>query len=330
MALKIQEWNPELGNYEVFHHYGTPDGQLMDGKDPSIGTGIQNNLNIPIGGGENVYYIPGSSAETRDNNFWTMGGATGGMDSIQQLIAQQAARATQGYGYPTPTVTQQSADPIRDIIEQRQGMYPAPPQQDAIGQMIEQRQDMYPVQQQLQQQQQANNFGGFSLDGTRNWLSNVWNSIRGPRDVPGVANNMATNTPGVAQVNTPTTTTTGGLNSLDPMTAAAQGIAAKNGMKINPETGQWDPMGWQDLSLNQKLNTGLSAAQDIWGLYSGFKGLGMAKKQMEQQQRQWDKTYQANAKAQNADSWLRSMNLNNGNAQAAQRAYNKDKLDERG
>lgn len=327
MALKIQEWNPEIGNYEVFHHYGTPDGKLMDGKDPSIGTGIQNNLNIPIGGGENVYYIPGSSAETRDNNFWTLGGATGGMDSIQQLIAQQAARATQGYGYPTPTVTQQSADPIRDLIEQRQGMYPAAPQQDAIGQMIEARQGMYPVQ------QQTNNSNGFSLNGTRNWLSNVWNSIKGPRDVAGVANNMATNTPGVAQVSTPTTastTTTGGLNSLDPMTAAAQGIAARNGMKINPQTGQWDPMGWQDLSFNQKLNTGLSAAQDIWGLYSGFKGLGMAKKQMEQQQRQWDKTYQANAKAQNADSWLRSMNLNNGNAQAAQRSYEKDRLNEKG
>lgn len=327
MALKIQEWNPELGNYEVFHQYGTPDGQLIDGKDPSIGTGIQNNLNIPIGGGENVYYIPGSSAETRDNNFWTLGGATGGMDSIQQLLAQQAAMATQGYNPAVPTVTGQSTDPLRDLIEQRQGMYQPSPQQDAIGQMIEARQGMYPAQ------QQTNNSTGFSLDGTRNWLSNVWNSIRGPRDVAGVANNMATATPGVAQVSTPTTastSTTGGLNSLDPMTAAAQGIAAKNGMKINPQTGQWDPMGWQDLSFNQKLNTGLSAAQDIWGLYSGFKGLGMAKKQMEQQQRQWDKTYQANARAQNADSWLRSMNLNNGNAQAAQRAYNKDKIDEQG
>lgn len=320
MALKIQEWNPELNNYEVFHKYGTPDGKLMDGKDPSIGTGIQNNLNIPLGGGENTYYIPGSSAETLDNNFWTLGGATGGMDSIQQLMAQQAARATQGYNPALPAITQQSADPIRDMIEQRQGMHQPSPQQDAMGQMIQQR-------------QQTNNSNGFSLDGTRNWLSNVWNSIKGPRDATGVANNMTANTPGVAQVSAPTTAT-GNLANMDPMArmaaATEQGIAAKNGMKINPQTGQWDPMGWQDLSLNQKLNTGLSAAQDIWGLYSGFKGLGMAKKQMDQQQRQWDKTYQANAKAQNADSWLRSMNLNNGNAQAAQRSYEKDRLNEKG
>lgn len=321
MALKIQEWNPELNNYEVFHQYGTPDGKLVDGKDPSIGTGIQNNLNIPLGGGENTYYIPGSSAETLDNNFWTLGGATGGMDSIQQLMAQQAARATQGYNPALPAITQQSTDPIRDMIEQRQGMYQPSPQQDAMGQMIQQR-------------QQTNNSNGFSLDGTRNWLSNVWNSIKGPRDATGVANNMTVNTPGVAQVSTPTTTTAGSLANMDPMArmaaATEQGIAAKNGMKINPQTGQWDPMGWQDLSLNQKLNTGLSAAQDIWGLYSGFKGLGMAKKQMDQQQRQWNKTYQANAKAQNADSWLRSMNLNNGNAQAAQRSYEKDRLNEKG
>ena len=322
MALKIQEWNPELNNYEVFHHYGTPNGQLMDGKDPSIPTGILNNIDIPLGGGENVYYIPNSSSETRENNFWTQGGATGGMDSIQQLLAQQAARATQGYNPALPAPPQQYADPLRDWIEQRQGMYQPPPQQDAMGQLIQQRQGMYPVQ-----QQQTNNSTGFSLDGTRNWLSNVWNSISGPRDVAGVANNMAYNTPGAAQINTPTT---GGLNSLDPMAAAAQGIAARNGMKINPQTGQWDPMGWQDLSFNQKLNTGLSAAQDIWGIYSGFKGLGMAKKQMEQQKRQWDKTYQANAKAQNADSWLRSMNLNNGNTQAANRMYEKDRLNEQG
>ena len=325
MALKIQEWNPELGNYEVFHHYGTPDGQLMDGKDPSIPTGILNNIDIPLGGGENVYYIPNSSSETRENNFWTPGGATGGMDSIQQFLAQREAMATQGYNPatdPLPANMQQSADPLRALIEQRQGMYPPSPQQDAMGQLIQQRQGMYPAQ-----QQQTNNSTGFSLDGTRNWLSNVWNSIRGPGDAAGVANSMASNTPGVAQVNSPTT---GGLNSLDPMTAAAQGIAAQNGMKINPQTGQWDPMGWQDMSFNQKLNTGLSAAQDIWGLYSGFKGMSMAKKQMEQQQRQWDKTYQANAKAQNADSWLRSMNLNNGNAQAAQRAYDKDRLSEQG
>lgn len=311
MALKIQEWNPELGRYEVFHNYGTSNGQLMDGKDPSIGTGILNNFDIPVGGGENVYHIPNGSSETAANNFWTAGGATGGMDSMQQLLAQQAAMANRGYNPatdPLPAPTQQSADPMRDLIEQRQGLYPTQPQQQTTGS------------------------NGFSLDGTRNWLSNVWSSLGGPGNAAGVAGNMPTSTPGAAQVNTPTTST-GGLantNPMDPMAAAAQGIAAQNGMKIDPQTGQWDPMGWQDMSFNQKLNTGLSAAQDIWGIYSGFKGLGMAKKQMEQQQRQWDKTYQANAKAQNADSWLRSMNLNNGNAQAAQRAYDKDRISERG
>ena len=325
MALKIQEWNPELGNYEVFHHYGTPDGQLMDGKDPSIGTGIQNNLNIPIGGGENVYYIPGSSAETRDNNFWTMGGATGGMDAIGQLIAQQQARGTYG---ATPTIATQSADPIRDIIEQRSGMYQQAPQQDAIGQLIQQREGMYPYQ----GQPQGGNSGGFSLGGASNWLSNLWNSIRGPREIPGIAPaGVSATNPATGGVAPMPTVNQSSIPNMDPMTAAVEkGIAARNGMKINSETGEWDPMGWGDLSFNQKLNTGLSAAQDIWGIYSGFKGLSMAQKQMDQQRRQWEKTYQANAKAQNADSWLRSMNLNNGIAPAAQRTYEQDRLNEQG
>lgn len=70
--------------------------------------------------------------------------------------------------------------------------------------------------------------------------------------------------------------------------------------------------GWGDLSMNQKFNTGIGAAQSLFGIYSGFKQLGMAKKQMQQQTNQWNQTWDATKKGLNEASELRSKLRNNG------------------
>lgn len=70
--------------------------------------------------------------------------------------------------------------------------------------------------------------------------------------------------------------------------------------------------GWGDLSMNQKFNTGIGAAQSLFGMYAGFKQLGMAKKQMQQQANQWNQTWGAAKKGLNEASELRAKLRNNG------------------
>ena len=147
-------------------------------------------------------------------------------------------------------------------------------------------------------------------------------------DITPIGNSMAMTTPVTFTNPTMPSGSLGGSDLLQGRLGAAQNIANNGyqGMDLARQGFGSLKQGWGDLSLNQKFNTGIGAAQSLFGMYSGFKQLGMAKKQMEQQRNQWNQTWDATTKGLNEASELRAKLRNNGVKSGVDRDVKKYKV----
>ena len=81
-----------------------------------------------------------------------------------------------------------------------------------------------------------------------------------------------------------------------------------------------------DMAAPNRFNTIFGGIQTLGNLWSGIKQTRMAEQQANMQRDMWNKTWNAQKNQINDASAYRAMLRNNGNAQAAQKEYDKTKI----
>ena len=81
-----------------------------------------------------------------------------------------------------------------------------------------------------------------------------------------------------------------------------------------------------DMTASNRFNTIFGGIQTLGNLWSGIKQTRMAEQQANMQRDMWNKTWNAQKNQINDASAYRAMVRNNGNAQAAQKEYDKTKI----
>lgn len=81
-----------------------------------------------------------------------------------------------------------------------------------------------------------------------------------------------------------------------------------------------------DMTAANRFNTIFGGIQTVGNLWSGIKQTRMAEQQADMQRDMWNKTWNAQKNQINDASAYRAMVRNNGNAEAAQKEYDKTKI----